>query len=48
MHAKLTVDSSRAVRELGATFRPFEDTLRDEVAWYRRDDQMKISNEKVR
>jgi dihydroflavonol-4-reductase len=24
-----------AVRELGATFRPLRDTLRDTVAWYR-------------
>ena len=25
----------KAIRELGATFRPFEETLRDEVAYYR-------------
>jgi dihydroflavonol-4-reductase len=35
MHAKVAVDSSKAMRELGATFRPFEDTVRDEVAWFR-------------
>ncbi|MFP2961167.1 NAD-dependent epimerase/dehydratase family protein [Myxococcus sp. 1LA] len=35
MQAKLRVDSSKAARELGATFRPLEDTLRDTVAWYR-------------
>jgi dihydroflavonol-4-reductase len=29
------VTMDKAVRELGATVRPFEDTLRDEVAWYR-------------
>lgn len=28
-------DNARAERELGATFRPFEQTLADEVAWYR-------------
>ena len=28
-------NSAKAVRELGATFRPLADTLRDEVAWYR-------------
>jgi dihydroflavonol-4-reductase len=36
MDARLKVDSSRAERELGAQFRPFRDTLRDEVEWYRR------------
>ena len=35
MHAKNAVDSSKAVRELAATFRPFEETVRDEVAWFR-------------
>jgi dihydroflavonol-4-reductase len=35
MHAKVAVDSSKAIRELGATFRPFEDTVRDEVEWFR-------------
>lgn len=29
------LSSAKAVRELGATFRPLEDTLRDEVAWFR-------------
>jgi dihydroflavonol-4-reductase len=33
--AALSVSSARAQRELGATFRPFEDTLRDTVAWIR-------------
>jgi len=28
-------DSSKAERELGVTFRPVEETLRDELAWYR-------------
>ncbi len=35
MHAKLRVTSRKAERELGATFRPLEETLRDVVAWYR-------------
>jgi dihydroflavonol-4-reductase len=35
MHAKVAVDSSKAIRELGGAFRPFEDTVRDEVAWFR-------------
>jgi dihydroflavonol-4-reductase len=29
------VTSAKATRELGATFRPFEDTVRDEAVWYR-------------
>jgi dihydroflavonol-4-reductase len=32
MHA---TSSAKAVRELGVTFRPLEETLRDEVAWFR-------------
>jgi dihydroflavonol-4-reductase len=35
MHEKAAVDSSKAIRELGAKFRSFEDTVRDEVAWFR-------------
>ncbi len=35
LHLKHTVVSDKAIRELGATFRPFEETMRDEVAWYR-------------
>ena len=35
MHAKIAVNSAKAVRELGATFRTFEETVRDEVAWFR-------------
>lgn len=34
LHAAVQVRSDKAKRELGATFRPFEETLRDEVAWY--------------
>ncbi|NTX34364.1 SDR family oxidoreductase [Myxococcus sp. CA033] len=35
MHAKLSVDSTKARRELGASFRPLDETLRDTVAWLR-------------
>jgi len=35
LHAKNAVRSDKAVRELSATFRPFEGTVRDEVGWFR-------------
>jgi dihydroflavonol-4-reductase len=35
IHAKHNVTSAKAERELGANFRPLEDTLRDTVEWYR-------------
>jgi dihydroflavonol-4-reductase len=35
MHAKMRHSSAKAERELGASFRPLEETLRDIVAWYR-------------
>jgi dihydroflavonol-4-reductase len=35
LHAKPDLDSGKAERELGATFRPLEQTLRDEVEWYK-------------
>ncbi len=35
MHEQIDLSSAKAERELGATFRPLEDTLRDEVAWFR-------------
>jgi dihydroflavonol-4-reductase len=35
IHAKKAVDSAKAVRELAATFRPFEETVQDEVEWFR-------------
>jgi len=35
MHDHIDLSSVKAERELGATFRPLEDTLRDEVAWFR-------------
>ena len=31
---KHTISSAKAMRELGATFRPIEETLRDTVRWY--------------
>lgn len=34
LHLKLDVSSERAVRDLGVSFRPLEDTLRDAVAWF--------------
>ena len=34
-HLKRRVSSAKAMRELACTFRPFEETLRDEIAWYR-------------
>lgn len=36
LQAKLDVSSEKAIRELDARFRPFEETLRDEVLWYRK------------
>ncbi len=33
--AKLDLDSRKAIRELGASFRPLSETLRDEIAWFR-------------
>lgn len=33
MNARLAVTAAKARRELGVTFRPFEDTLADTVAW---------------
>ena len=35
LHARNAVRSDKAIRELSATFRPFEETVRDEVAWFR-------------
>lgn len=35
MYERISLTSAKAERELGATFRPLEDTLRDEVAWFR-------------
>jgi dihydroflavonol-4-reductase len=41
LHLKRGVDSSKAERELGASFRPLEDTLRDTVAWFRENGYVK-------
>ena len=35
MHARRSVVSDKAIRELNVSFRPFEETVRDEVAWFR-------------
>ena len=35
LHAKNAVRSDKAIQELSATFRPFEETVRDEVKWFR-------------
>ena len=35
MRMKVEVSSEKAARELGVSFRPLEETLRDVVAWYR-------------
>jgi dihydroflavonol-4-reductase len=35
MQAKLAVDSSKAKRELGTSFRPLSETLANEAKWYR-------------
>jgi dihydroflavonol-4-reductase len=35
MHARKAVASDKATTELAATFRPFDETVRDEVAWFR-------------
>jgi len=42
MAEKIRIDSSRAQRELGATFRPFEETVRDELQWYVAHDMLKV------
>lgn len=35
LNERVRLSSAKAERELGVTFRPFEETLRDEVAWFR-------------
>ena len=35
LQAKLAVDSGKAKRELGTTFRPIAETLTNEVKWFR-------------
>jgi len=37
MRMRHTVSSQRAMRELGVKFRPFSETLRDVLAWYRQE-----------
>jgi dihydroflavonol-4-reductase len=41
LHLKRSVSSAKAERELGATFRPLEQTLRDTVQWYRENGYVK-------
>lgn len=36
MHAELYTTSQKAERELGVTFRPLHETLRDEILWYQK------------
>ncbi|MFO0659352.1 MAG: hypothetical protein U0165_05925 [Polyangiaceae bacterium] len=36
MNHRLRVSSEKAQKELGITFRPMRETIRDEVAWMRR------------
>ena len=36
LHARNAVRSDKAVRELSASFRPFEETVRDELLWFRK------------
>ncbi|KTG08601.1 hypothetical protein AUR64_18200 [Haloprofundus marisrubri] len=35
VHEQVELSSQKAIRELDVTFRPFDETLRDEVAWFR-------------
>jgi dihydroflavonol-4-reductase len=35
LHEKSQWNSDKAIHELGITFRPLEETLRDEISWYR-------------
>ncbi len=39
MHSRRSVVSDKSIRELNVAFRPFEDTVRDEVAWFRSQQQ---------
>jgi dihydroflavonol-4-reductase len=41
---RAALSSAKAIRMLGATFRPVDDTLRDTVAWYREHQPEKITN----
>jgi dihydroflavonol-4-reductase len=43
MKARHAVSSARAERELGARFRPFEDTARDVLAWYAASGMLSVS-----
>ena len=43
LHASLTVNSTKAERELGATFRPLRETLTDEIRWFAANGYLKKS-----
>ncbi|WP_027483696.1 NAD-dependent epimerase/dehydratase family protein [Deinococcus pimensis] len=43
MHLRHHVSAERAARELGATFRPLDDTVRDTLAWFARQDASSIT-----
>jgi dihydroflavonol-4-reductase len=45
LHLKRGVDSQKAMRELGATFRPLEETLRDTVRWFRENGYVEASSD---
>jgi dihydroflavonol-4-reductase len=36
LQERYEMSSDKAIRELGVSFRPFEETLRDEIAWFRK------------
>jgi len=40
LNAKIEISSDKAIRELDVTFRPFEDTLGDEIAWFQANQYM--------
>lgn len=45
---RATLSSAKAVRELGTTFRPLEETVRDVVAWYLAHQPEKVTNPQLR
>ena len=47
LHLKLDASSERAVGELGVTFRPLEDTLRDAVAWFQENGYVSTQSAKL-
>lgn len=47
LRAMRLTNSAKAVRELGVSFRPLRDTLRDEVAWYRANQPERLTTARV-